>query len=225
MFTTQNKIHPFMQEIFINDITLTCKDVIAHGPSSGAKNNFEELIAVKWLTCSFGPVETDSGEILDFIGFDRREKRTRIFTVPLDESKVIKEFVIDKDSPFAKPMILVFDTGKSRVQLVYGSKLFDTKENSATSLINVQKVDWLTPGALQLTITVSHENSSLVLNLVIYAGNKIEEKFRALANFTLFGAMIVMSAQCSDNIDQDIFPEVKENQLNLEAAGAGSKED
>jgi hypothetical protein len=36
--------------------------------------------------------------------------------------------------------------------------------------------------------------------------------------------MIVMSAQCSDNIDEDILPDVKEIHLKLEATGTGSKE-
>lgn len=44
------------------------------------------------------------------------------------------------------------------------------------------------------------------------------------ANFTYFGVMIVMSAQCSDNIDEDILPDVKEIHLKLEATGTGSKE-
>ena len=33
-----------------------------------------------------------------------------------------------------------------------------------------------------------------------------------------------MSAQCSDNMDEDILPDVKEIHLKLEATWAGSKE-
>jgi hypothetical protein len=223
MFTGKMKYQPFMPALVFSALLLICNGVLAFGPSSDEKQAFKELMAVTWLTCNFEPVLTDAGEVLDGIGFDPRENRNRIITLPLEKSEIVKDVILDEDSPFARPMTLVFDIAKSKVQLAYPSRFFGKDQGSFTSLINVQEVGWLTPGALQLTHIIEVENDLIILNLVIYPGNKIEENFRALANFTYFGVMIVMAAQCSDNIDEDILPELKEINLRLESAGASDE--
>jgi len=223
MFAARMKYQPFTQALVFFALILICKGVQAFGPSSDEKQAFKDLMAVTWLTCTFEPLLTDSGEVLDGIGFDPRENRNRIITLPLEKSEIVKDIILDEDSPFVRPMTLVFDIAKSKVQLAYPSRFFGKDQGSFNSLINVQEVGWLTPGALQLTHIIEIGNDLIVLNLVIYPGNKIEENFRALANFTYFGVMIVMAAQCSDNIEEDILPELKEIQLKLESVGASSE--
>ena len=215
MYAASRKYQPCIQTLVFIALLLICKGVLALGPSSDDKHAFKELMAVTWLTCSFEPLLTDSGEVLDGIGFDPEENRNRIITVPLEKSEIIKNMTRNEDFPFARPMILVFDTVKKQVQLAYPSRLLDSEEGSTTSIINVLEVAWLTPGAFQLTLMIRSKKVSIVMNLVIYPGNKIGENFRALANFTYFGFMIVMAAQCSDNIDEDILPELKEIHLKL----------
>ncbi len=54
---------------------------------------FEELMAVKWLTCNFEPVETPSGDVLDSIGFDPEGNHIRTFTAPRDKSSIVEIFL------------------------------------------------------------------------------------------------------------------------------------
>jgi len=197
---------------------------MAFGPSSDEKLKFKELMDVKWLTCLFEPVKTDSGEILEFIGFDPQEKRVRIKTSSPGETEMMDDF-LDEENPFSKPMTLVFDDAKTRVKLAYPSILLTGDDVSALSMINVQKVDWLTPGALLLTILVKYEKIEMLLNLVVIPGKNTEGKFPAYLSFSYFGFSIFLSAQCSDEIDDDIRPEIVKYHSELQADIADGKQD
>jgi len=205
-----------MQVIFVAIFALTCRDVIAFGPSSDAKHNFKELMAVKWLTCTFEPVELASGQILELIRFDRDIRRTLIVTVPRDESKVEGNF-FKPDNFFGYPMTFVFNDAKSRIQLLPPPS---DKEFDFTSTVIVQELDWLTPGLLQVTTILSFakgSGSELVLNVVIYPGKvPKEETFVAIANMAIFDGIIVISARCTDDLSDEIRADVEKIRMELE---------
>ena len=167
MFMSRIKHHQFMLIAFFIVYALTSGQSLAFGPSSDAKHDFKELMAVNWLTCNFEPVLTESGEILDGIGFDPKENRTRILTVPVEKSEIIKSLIMDEDAPFSKPMTLVFDTVKRQVQLAYPSRFFSSKAGSFSSFIIVQEVAWLTPGAFQNTLLIEVEGDEAVARTML----------------------------------------------------------
>ena len=198
---------------------------MAFGPSPDDKLKFKELMEVKWLTCLFEPVTTDSGEILEFIGYHPEAKRTQVKTSLPGELEMIDDFLEDEDSPFSKPMTLVFDDAKTKVKLVYPSILVAGDDVPASSTINIQEVDWLTPGALLLFIPTKSEGVVIILNLVVIPGKNTEGKFQAYMNFSYFGFVLFLAAQCSDEIDDDIRPEILIYRSELQTDSATNKQD
>ena len=200
----------------------------ALGPSADEIAKFRELMAVKWLSCEFAPLAADSGELLEFIGFDFEKRRMRIRTAPPGETEFIESSVYDDESPLAKPMILVFDRDKTLVELVYPSRLNPATRNKRLQMIqketltNVQDVGWLSPGVVQFSIVIEVDGDQSLFGMILVPGKNAGGKFRALAHLSLFGFLLVMSAQCSEDIEPDLLVEIEKVQALLESRSAGA---
>lgn len=224
MFSSPEKCNWHVRILLVLAFAFMSQDLMALGPSPDERLKFKELMEVKWLACLFEPIATDSGEILEFIGYHPEEKRTVVMTSPPGESKII-EGLLEEDNPFSKPMTLVFDDAKTKVKLVYPSILRAGDNVPASSMIVVQKITWLTPGALLLFIPVNSENENTVLNLVVIPGKNTDGKFQAYMNYSYFGFIVIVSAQCSDEIDDDIMPELVKYRSELQAKSATNNQD
>jgi hypothetical protein len=198
-------------------------DTFSGGPSLDAVRRFEELMGVKWLACNFDLVKLDSGEVIEAIGFDENKDRIRVLVSPMDETEFAEAFVDDK-SPFAKTMVIVFNESKTRFQLVYPSIMLPDDSSSPTTMFRVQEVAWLTPGSFQLTFAIDIDGSKAILNMTVIPRKNMAGDYQALATTSFLGVLILMSAQCSDEVEDDLHPELEKirNKLQGDAAVYGN---
>ena len=205
---------------------LTTSEALAFGPSSDEIAKFRELMAVKWLSCEFEPIASDGGELLEFIGFDPVASRMRIQTAPPGETEFIEDSIDDEDSPFNKSMVLVFDRQKIRVRLVYPSRMNPSARRKPSrimqkeTLIHVQEVDWLTPGTVQFFSVIELEGVQTVFGMMLVPGKNKNGNYRALAHFSVFGFLVLMSAQCSEEIEPGLLTEIEKAHTQLESGAA-----
>ena len=205
-------------------LTLTGRDAIGLSATPEEIQQFEELMAAKWLTCKFEPIETVSGDILDRIGFDPEKKRTYIITTtPNETEKGLLGILTQPGGPFGLPMTLVFDDAKSRARLHFpikhpkNNQPHDDQVSVEVASVNVQQVNWFDAGALRVTIIwrVFAENS-FVGNVVIFPAKAADESFAAIANIFMDLGMFVVSARCTADIGDEIRPDVEKIRSELE---------
>jgi len=186
----------------------------AHGFSASPEERqaFEEMLAVKWLNCRFAPVTTASGEIVTELGYD---EKTGQFTLKThDPSEKHGDNELDLLGPSA---VFVFNDAKTLAVVHFPDDHAATQIPQAdlsveVTSVDVQRVDFANPGALQLAVkyhltfesTWSDTNEiTLIGGIMIFPSGLNDRRYVAVS--TIFGVagVHVRSASCSDEIGDE----------------------
>jgi hypothetical protein len=197
------------------------------GTSVEEKKNFEELTSAKWLTCSFEPIESNSGEIFEGIYLDRDS--IQALTKPAEKSEIMKDFrdfqeaqegtdegrIIINDFYFY-PMTLIFDSRKSKVQLLFPLNSITKEIENVDSTVVVQDLDFVVAGALQIYMLVQLSNGTLPVSVTITSSKTDKQEFLGVISFNMAVGILVMSARCSPEVPGDLRPAANEMYRKLE---------
>lgn len=203
------------------------------GPSTEDKRKFSALTSTKWLTCTFDPLESTTGEVIEAIFAGGSNGPVRFKTKPPEESETARFLTELKDSLrgddankikvdadiLLHQMTFVFNSKKSKVSWLLPHSSLVSGDKKIESFINIQDVGWVAPGALLVTTIVGSSEDSMLRVIAIYSRKTADGEFVGVVSNYFGAGIILMSIRCTDEISDDIKPSVLKIHRELDEAG------